>query len=33
MDEHHLATWQISEFTPGHLDKDDLEEVYRHVDV
>ncbi len=32
MDEH-LASWQISEFTLGGLGEDELEAVYRHLDV
>ena len=28
----HLTAWQISEFTLGNLDEDELEEVYRHFD-
>ncbi len=32
MDEH-LAARQISEFILGGLDEDELEQVYRHVDV
>ena len=31
MDEH-LAAWQLAEFILGGLDKDELEEVYRHFD-
>ena len=32
MDEH-LAAGQIAEFILGGLDEDELEEVYRHVDL
>ena len=32
MDEH-LAAWQLAEFILGGLDEDELEEVYRQVDV
>ena len=32
MDEH-LAAWQLAEFILGGLDEDELEEIYRHLDV
>jgi hypothetical protein len=32
MDEH-LAAWQVAEFNLGGLEDDELETVYRHLDV
>jgi len=28
----HLTAWQISEFTLGNLDEDELDAAYRHFD-